>query len=218
MIAALVVMLLTWVASSIVGKVSRRLLINAKLRGSLKLLISRISVIGVWIIGILIAVMIVFPALTPAEALGAMGIASVVIDFAFKNILENFLTGVLLLWRIPFENGDYTECEGILGKVEEVSIRMTEIRKTIDELVVLPNSFLFKSPVRILTNLDSRRITVGTGIAYDEDVQKAVEVIAEAVNGCSSVDKQHPVQIFPQVFGLSSIEIEVTWWCGGHTA
>ena len=145
LVVGLIVIVLTWVNARIVGKLSLRLLKNTRLRGSLKSLISRFSVIGVWVLGILIAAMIVFPGLTPSKALGAMGIASVAVGFAFKDIFENFLAGVLLLWRFPFEVDDYIECESIKGKVEDVSIRMTQIRKTDDELVVLPNSFLFKN-------------------------------------------------------------------------
>ena len=184
------------------------------MRGSLKALIARFANIGVWLVGILIAAMVIFPGLTPTKALGAMGIASVAVGFAFKDIFENFLAGVLLLWRFPFENGDFIECKDIEGKVEDVTIRMTQIRKSNDELVVLPNSLLFKNPVRILTNRPSRRITLMAGVAYGENVEQAVEVITEAVSGCSTVDRDFPLQIFPQGFGTSSIDIEVTWWCG----
>jgi small-conductance mechanosensitive channel len=57
----------------------------------------RFVAIAVWIIGLLLAAMIVFPGLTPSKALGGMGIASVAIGFAFRDIFENFFAGVLLL-------------------------------------------------------------------------------------------------------------------------
>jgi small-conductance mechanosensitive channel len=182
------------------------------MRDSLKELLDRFISIGIWILGILLAAMIVFPGLTPAKALGAMGIASIAVGFAFKDIFENFFAGVLILWRFPFEKGDYIECEGITGKVEDVQVRMTTVRLTSGELIVLPNSLLFKNPVKVLTEPAKRRIILMTGVAYDEDVDQSVEVIQEAVKNCGSVDDSKPIQIFPRGFGSSSIDIEIAWW------
>ena len=91
-------------------------------------------------------------------------------------------------------------------------MRMSYIREASGELVVVPNSFLFKNPVTVLTNLSSRRVTVMTGVAYDVDVKQAIEVISNAVQSCKSLTEEKPVQVFPSGFGSSSIDIEVTWW------
>lgn len=210
--SGLVVLLITWLAASVLSKIFDRLLRRSKLRRSLQSLILRFIDIAVWIIGLLLAAMIVFPGLTPAKALGGMGIASVAIGFAFRDIFENFFAGVLLLWRFPFENGDYIECQGISGRVEDISIRMTTVRLVSGELVVMPNSVLFKNPVEVLTSQTKRRVTIITGVAYSEDVKQAVKVIQNAIQNCDSVKKDEEIQIFPQAFGSSSIDIEVAWW------
>lgn len=209
----LLVLIATWVAAKI-GSTLVSKAVGSHVRESLRLLLGRFVTIGVWVGGLLLAAIIVFPGLTPAKALGGLGIASVAIGFAFKDIFENFFAGILILWRFPIENGDFIECEGISGKVEDVEIRMTKIRKTSGELVVLPNSFLFKNAVDVLTDQNTRRVTITTGVAYDEDVSEAVEVITKAVEDCESVNKDKPIQIFPEAFGASSIDIEVTWWTG----
>ncbi|MCW8109214.1 mechanosensitive ion channel family protein [Alteromonas ponticola] len=210
--AGLIVIILTWIISNLIGRAVFKVAHSRKLRRSLCELFSRLTVIFVWILGLLIAAMIMFPGLTPAKALGGLGLASVAIGFAFKEIFENFFAGILLLWKYPFESGDFIECESILGRVEDISVRMTQIRKTNGELVVMPNSFLFKNPVNVLTDRDVRRITIMTGVAYDEDADKSVEVIEEALKQCETVDHDHPVEIFLNGFGASSIDIEVTWW------
>ena len=212
LISGLTVLLFSWLAAAFLSKIFDRLLRRSKLRRSLQSLILRFIKIAVWIIGLLLSAMIVFPGLTPAKALGGMGIASVAIGFAFRDIFENFFAGVLLLWRFPFENGDYIECQGISGRVEDISIRMTTIRLISGELVVMPNSVLFKNPVEVLTSQNKRRVTVITGVAYSEDVEQAVQVIQNAVENCDSVKKDEEIQIFPQAFGSSSIDIEVAWW------
>jgi small-conductance mechanosensitive channel len=212
-VAALLILLLTRLASWIVSRLLHRMwLSRSGLRHSLQELIDRFASITIWLLGLLLAAMVLFPGLTPSKALGAMGIVSIAVGLAFRDIFENFFAGVLLLWRFPFENGDYIECEGITGRVEEVRVRMTTVRLTTGELVVLPNSFLFKNPVQVLTNLPKRRVTIMAGVAYGEDADRAAEVIEKAVRECETVDTSRPVQVFHHGFGSSSIDIEVAWW------
>ncbi len=214
LLAGVLVLILTWVAANIFSNLGHRLFDSRNIRRSLRDLIIRLSTIGIWIGGLLLAAMIWFPGLTPATALGGLGIASIAVGFAFQDIFENFFAGILLLWRFPFENGDFIECQGIVGKVESVNIRMTEIRLTTGELVLVPNATLFKNPVNVLTNKPYRRVTIMTGIAYEENISQSVSVIEKAVKNCSTVETSEPIEIFPQNFGSSSIDIEVTWWTG----
>lgn len=116
-------------------------------------------------LGLLLAAMVIFPGLTLEKASGGLGLASVAIRFAFKEIFENFFAGIMLLWKYPSEKGDFIECESIKGKAEDISVRMIHIRRPDSELVVTPNSFLFKNPVRVLTDLDFKRLTIMTGVA-----------------------------------------------------
>ena len=211
-VAGLLVLLVTWGVAHIVRRVVERMLSRSSIRFSLKELLNRFAVLGIWVLGILLSAMVVFPGLTPTKALSAMGVVSIAIGFAFKDIFENFFAGILLLWRFPFENGDVVECEDVMGQVEDVSVRMTQVRHPSGELVVLPNSFLFKNPVHILTAQDKRRVTIVAGVAYGEDVADAVGVIKKAVESCQTVSAEHPVQVFPMAFGESSIDIEVAWW------
>lgn len=208
----LIILFLSWILTAAVNRTGKRLMRHSRVRQSIKDLVIRLIIIGVWVLGLLLSAMVIFPGLTPAKALGGLGLVSIAVGLAFKDIFENFFAGILILLRFPFEVGDYIECEGILGDVEEVSIRMTKIRKTTGELVVVPNSFLFKNPVNVLTNRGHRRVTVITGIAYGEDVAESVAVIESAVKDCDTVMKDRPIQVFPQAFGNSGIDIEVAWW------
>lgn len=214
LVAGFLVLILTWIVATLFSKLGHRLFEFKSVRKSLEDLILRLVTIGIWMGGLLLAAMFWFPGLTPTTALGGLGIASIAIGFAFQDIFENFFAGILLLWRFPFESGDFIECKDIMGRVESVDIRMTQIRLTTGELVLVPNSTLFKNPVNVLTNKPHRRVTVTTGVAYGEDVSASVEVIEKAVKNCETVESSEPVEIFPQAFGSSSIDIEVTWWTG----
>ncbi len=214
LVAGFLVLILTWVITRLLSSMGHRFFNFRSVRRSLRELIIRLINITIWFGGLLLAAMFWFPGLTPTTALGGLGIASIAIGFAFQDIFANFFAGILLLWQFPFENGDFIECQGITGKVESIDIRMTQIRLTTGELVIVPNSTLFKNPVNVLTNRPHRRITIITGIAYGENVSESVGVIEKAVKNCKTVETSQPIEIFPQAFGSSSIDIEVTWWTG----
>ncbi|MCK7597039.1 mechanosensitive ion channel family protein [Microbulbifer sp. CAU 1566] len=213
-IASVLMLLLTWVIATIAGKFTRRFAKKTTQRPSLQDLLVRLTKIFIWLLGLLFTAMVLFPGLTPAKALGGLGLLSVAVGLAFKDMFENFFAGILILWRFPFEAGDVIKCENVHGRVEAVEVRNTTIRRTTGELVIVPNLFLFKNPCEILTDRNKRRITIIAGVAYGEDLSAAVDIIEQAVSGCKTVRDDEPIQIFPQGFGDSSIDIEVTWWAG----
>ncbi len=212
LIAALIVLVLTWIVAALFRKFASRLLHRFRLRGSQRTLISRLVDIVIWVTGLLIASMVVFPGLTPSNALAGLGIGSIAVGFAFKDIFENFFAGLLILWRFPFETGDFIHCQDVEGKVIEVTIRNTCIRRVSGELVVVPNSTIFKNSVDVLTYERLRRAMVIAGVAYGENVDQARDVIRKAVEGCETVSNDRPVQIFACEFAGSSINFEVAWW------
>ncbi len=212
---ALIIIALTIVAAKATSAVMRRVWAKARLRKSLKNPFSLLSSIAVWAFGLMLAALIAFPNLTPTKLLATLGIGSVTIGFAFKDIFENFLAGIIILLRREMCIGDFTECEGIGGKVEDILVRETHIRLTDDQLVIVPNSMMFKNPLRILTDRDQRRTTIICGVACGEDIDEAREVIRAAVNDCPGVmTDKNPIQIFAQEFADSAINFEVTWWTG----
>ena len=213
-VAGVVVLAITALFAPFCDYLVHKLMSKSRRRESFVDLIALLSRIAIWVIGITVASMLVFPGLTPTKALGGLGIASVAIGLEFRDIFENFFAGILLLWKFPFEKGDWIECGDISGRVEDITVRMTALRTVRDELIVVPNSVLYKNSVNILTMNSLRRMEIMAGIAYDESVEEAVPVIEQAVRSCPSVSADKPVQIFPNAFGASSIDIEVAWWTG----
>lgn len=214
LVAGTLVLAATFVLALITKAVVRRLLKNSGLRGSLRELTVRFTSIVVWGVGLLVAALVVFPGLTPSKALAGLGVGSIAIGLAFKDIFENFFAGVLILWKFPFENGDFISCDGILGKVEDVSIRNTLVRTVEGDLVILPNATLYKNAVDVLTDHDVRRTSIIVGVAYGEDIDESRDVIAEAVRSCDSVRNDPAPQVFANEFASSSVNFEVAWWTG----
>ncbi|QDT11149.1 mechanosensitive ion channel family protein [Planctomycetes bacterium K23_9] len=212
--AAVLILFLTGVMARLMGWAATKMFEQRSMRSSLKDLIYQLTSIGVWIVGILAATVVAFPGMTPSKALTVLGLGSVAIGFAFKDIFENFFAGILILWRYPFDRGDFITCGDVTGKVERITIRNTMIRRLDGELSVVPNATLFKNNVDVLTNQPQRRVRISCGVAYDVDVDQAREVITEAVQSCSTVEGIRTVEVFANEFADSSINFEVSWWTG----
>ncbi|KAA1261470.1 Small-conductance mechanosensitive channel [Rubripirellula obstinata] len=214
LIAAFVLLALTSILAKAIGWLVHRLLDKRGMRTSLKDLIYQLTSIAIWIAGLLVATVVAFPGMTPSKALTVLGLGSVAIGFAFKDIFENFFAGILILWRYPFDRGDFITCSDLTGEVREITIRNTLIRKLDGELAVVPNATLFKNNVDVLTSQPQRRVRIICGVAYDEDVDQSREVIREAVQSCESVQGKRTVEVFANEFASSSVNFEVAWWTG----
>lgn len=210
--AAVAILVATALFSFLFQKFVHRLLGKSHWRPSLKELLISLGKALIWVIGFMVAAMIVFPGLTPSKALGAAGLASVAIGLAFKDIFQNFFAGVILLWKFPFEPGDFIECGGIKGKVIETELRLTTIRATTGELIVVPNAHLVGNPLEVLTQRELRRMEITTGVAYGEDVATAITVLERALDECESVDQSKPRDVLASNFGANSIDIDVLYW------
>jgi small-conductance mechanosensitive channel len=212
LVIAILVLIATAFAVRLIDSIVCRLMKRARLRESLRDLFRIFIRTGIWFAGILIAALIIFPSFEFGQLVAVAGLTSIALGFAFQDIFENFFAGILILWRFPFENGDYIEVDGLMGRVEDVEIRMTHIRKTNGELVLVPNSMIFKNKVQVQTNRPHIRLELAVGIAYGEDVAAGRKVILDAVNACDTVQKDVEPEVLAKAFGASSIDFDVIWW------
>lgn len=214
-IAAAVLLVVTWLAAKLARRIASKMMPGGGSR-SLSLAIRKLIVIGVWAFGLGMTAIVLFPSIKPSSLIAGLGLGSVAIGFAFKDIFENFFAGMLILFRQPFQIGDFIEVEGIDGKVENITVRDTVVRQTDGQPVIIPNSLLFKNPVTVRTDKERRRTRIICGVGYGEDVDKSRKVIADAVDNVETVLSDQPIQVFAHEFGASSVDFEVTWWTGSE--
>ena len=212
LVLALIVVAATWLLARLLSRTARAAARKARTRRALSDLIQTLTAILIWVVGILIAATILFPSLTPAELIGALGIAGIAVGLAFKDIFENFMAGIMIMIRKPMRIGDVIEVEDTVGKVEEITIRDTYIREMSGELVLVPNSYLFKNPVEIKTDRDQRRYELIVGVAYGENAGECRELIEKTASGIDGIDTDKGVEVYATAFGASSIDFRVRWW------
>lgn len=215
---ALLVVFIGWAIATGARRVLARVLRRAELRQTLINLFETLLGVIIWSVGLLIAATIVFPGVTAANLLALLGLGSVAIGFAFKDIFENFLAGILIMLRKKVNIGDVIECESVEGRVEQITLRDTYLRHLSNELVLVPNAYLFKNPLKILTDAALRRHEVEVGVAYDVDLDAAATLIADTVSAIDVIETQRPVEVFAREFGDNSINFLVRWWAGSTPA
>ncbi len=170
---------------------------------------------GKWVllvVGALLAATIVMPTLNPGDLIAGLGISSVAIGFAFKDILQNWLAGLLLLLRQPFEVGDQIEVSGYEGTVQHIESRSTIIKTYDSRRVIIPNSIIYTSEIVVKTAYDERRSQYDVGIGYGDDPKKAREVILEALRGIDGIESDPAPQVLLWDLAASWLTIRARWW------
>jgi hypothetical protein len=122
---------------------------------------------------VLVAVAVTFPSVKPVDLLAGLGVFSLAIGFAFQDILENTLSGILLLFRQPFRSGDQIQVMDQVGTVEEINIRETRMTTFDGELVVVPNRDVYKNVIVVFTHGELRRQDFVVGVAFESDTEEA---------------------------------------------
>ena len=209
---AIVVLLLTRTAANLVQKGVAK--VGAKTLKSLSLrsLLVQTSYVGAWIAGILLASIIAFPEVDFGDLIALLGLGSVAIGFAFQDIFKNFLAGVLLLLQEPFSLGDQIIVDSYEGTVSEIALRSTQIRTYRGEVVVIPNSVVFTSPIQVMTGKPQRRTDLAIGVDYNTPLPKAVKTLYEAATSVEEIRPNPAVEVDIIGFGASSIDLVVRYW------
>lgn len=142
------------------------------------------------------------------------GASAIVIGFAFKDIAENFLAGVILAFNRPFHVNDTVQIENVFGKVKSMEFRYTKIATFDGRNVYIPNADVLTKPVYNYTEDGFYRVDFVVGIAYENDIEKAKEII----NTCLEEDKLivkddvHVNFVVEDKLAASTVNLKVFFW------
>ncbi|MXP25835.1 mechanosensitive ion channel [Altererythrobacter indicus] len=212
LVIAVIVLVITWILAGIAVKIVSKLVSRTHVREDLKQLLNTLVKLAVWLAGLMIALTIILPGMTAGGLVAGLGVGAVAIGFAFQDIFENFLAGVLIMLREKMQIGDMVEANGVLGKVEKITLRETHIRHYSNELTILPNSMIFKNAVKIYTDQAYRRNDMIVGVSYDTDLDHAAATIRRAVESIEALAPDRNVDVYATEFGASSVDFLVRWW------
>lgn len=142
-----------------------------------------------------------------------VGALSVGIGFGLQNVVNNFVSGLILMFERPIQPGDVVEVGGTSGKVREIGMRATTLATFEGADVVVPNGMLLNEKLINWTLSDmNRRLDVNVGVAYGTDPKRVIELLAEVAASTPGVaDEPAPAVIFVG-FGASSLDFAIRAW------
>lgn len=211
-LAGILIIVLFWFVSGITRHTIVATGQRARMDAALAGMLGRLASIAMFLIGLGVAAVVILPSFRPVDLIAGLGITSIAIGFALKDILQNFFAGILLLWQKPFRVGDQVKIKDFEGTVEEISIRSTQLRTYDGEQVVLPNGDVYVSPIVVRTAYDRRRLQVKLALKDPAALDRARALIRDVVKGTDSVLAEPPPEVRAENLSGGSVSLSVLFW------
>jgi len=211
-LSVIALLLVGYFGSRFVGYILGRLLEKTDLRPDVVHVLKRIAFFAILILVFITALSLLGIPLTAfAFATGALAIG---IGFGAQNIINNFISGWILMAERPIRIGDFIEIDSSHGVVENIGTRSTRIRRTDGVHMLVPNSALLERTVVNWTLVDQQvRTTVRVGVEYGSPVKKVAELIRQAVTEQAEVKSEPSPSVIFEDFGDNSLIFDTFFWC-----
>lgn len=199
-----------WIAN-IVSKKVRKAMEKREIDPSLTPFLTSLIGVGLKILILLSAASMFGLEVTSFVAIfGALGLA---IGMALQGNLSHMAAGILILFFKPFKVGDFIITNGYSGTVKEIQIFNTILTTLDNRIIIIPNGTITSSPLENLTKNEIRKVPMTFGIGYNDDIDKARQIISQVVSSCPEVLKDQPVDILVSELADSSVNFAVRPWC-----
>jgi small-conductance mechanosensitive channel len=207
-----VAVLLYLVGRAVVGSLVDRVLDARGLDNHAKVPLQKITSIIV----VFAAIAVAFGAAGYGNFLGALATiaaaATLAIGFAMQDVIKNFVAGVFIFTDKPFRIGDWIEWDGNSGVVEDISLRVSRVRTFDNELMTVPNSQLTDGVIKNPVAKDKLRLKFLFGIGYDDDIDKATEIIIEEAEERDDILDDPEPSVRLTELGDSSVGLQSRIW------
>ncbi|MEX2578020.1 MAG: mechanosensitive ion channel family protein [Verrucomicrobiales bacterium] len=175
-------------------------------------LVKRVVRLLVVALGVILALEIVDATPIVGAVLGAAGLAGLAIGFAFKSIIENYLAGVLLSMRNPFEIHDEVEINGNRGKVARLTARDTVLVTLDGNHLRIPNGIVINSELLNFSRNPKRRFDFKVGVSVDLDLDEARRIGLETMKGNPGVLAEPKPVVLVEALGDSTVVLLFSAW------
>ncbi|MEG3989264.1 mechanosensitive ion channel family protein [Microcoleus sp. S28C3] len=211
-VLALIVFAIFFCVGGAIKRAVRRVTRNHHQARNLGLVLGRLAQGTIVLVGLFVALSIIIPTFKAGDLIQLLGISGVAIGFAFRDILQNFLAGILILLTEPFRIDDQIVFKNFEGTVENIETRATTIQTYDGRRIVIPNAELFTNAVTVNTAFDKRRTEYDVGIGYNDDIDRAKQLMLEALYTVNEVLKDPAPDVLVLELAESTVKIRVRWW------
>ena len=208
---AIVVFLLIWLIAKGVRSLVHRVT-PGPTDSSIGIVLGRLTYALLLLLGVFIGLTIIIPSLEFSAIFAALGLGGVAIGFAFQDIFQNLLAGILILLREPFKVGDEITSGSFTGTVESIETRATFIKTYDGRRIIVPNSQIYSEPVEVITAYHMVRSQYDVGIGYGDDIGEAKRIALETTKGIDGVMTDPAPDVLTWDLAGSSVNLRVRWW------
>lgn len=212
LILSIIILTILWLVTILIKKIFKAR-VYGKVRDPLMIKfiigIIRWTILGV---GILICLKVLGLDNIAVGLFSGAGVAALVLGFAFKDIGENFIAGILMAFNRPFKHGDLIQLGDQKGRVHNMGLRETVIKTYDGKDVFIPNANILKSNLINDTVDGLLRYEINLGLDYGSDLDKAFEIILDTIKNITGVLQIPEPKVYVDSFGESTINIQYTLW------
>lgn len=211
-ISGLLVILFFWFLAKILRSIFLRATQRTKLDERLRILFGRLLVVVVFVLGLFTSLTIIIPNFTFGNLIAGLGFTSFIIGFATKDILNNLLSGVMILWQEPFKVGDNVLVKGNQGDVEFIGVRATRLKMDDGERVLMPNGDMYSSALIIRSAGAKRRMKLQISVNYDTDIKRAKEIIGRVLFQIEGVENEPQPKVYVTDLASEGVNLSMYFW------
>lgn len=206
-----------YIIASFVSKILQNRLRKQLADKILSHLISRITHWIMVLLGLILAMRIAGLADIATSLLAGAGVSAFLIGFAFKDIAENFLAGIMLAFNRPFNIGDTIKTGDILGSVVELDLRNTHLKTFDGKEVYIPNARIISEPLFNSSKNDFIRFDFSIAIEYKEDIEKTEKIITERLKKITEISTDKKTRVSVQSFSPIGTHLQIFFWINKKT-
>ena len=141
-----------------------------------------------------------------------LGVTGFILGFAFQESLGNLASGLMIAINEPFKVGDFVEAAGLQGSIREINMMATVMSTPDNKRITVPNKSVWGGPIVNYSALDIRRVDIQVGVAYGENIAKALETISAALAGVKGVLAEPAPAVAAAALDSSQVTINVRPW------
>lgn len=220
MLPNLALAIVIFIAFYLLARLIRRLVyrISCKIsdKTAISNLISGMAYFVVFTIGIFTALEVLKLDKAVSSLLAGAGIIGLALGFAFQDLTANFISGIYITFRKPFDVGDIIETNGFTGTVENIQFRSSTMRTSDGLYIIIPNKDIFQKPIINHSLTKERKIELSILVPFNKEPPPVLNEIIDTIRGISSreelLDDDRPPEVFFSGIEGTNLKLTITLW------
>jgi len=211
-VLAALVFVFFFFAAKYLRRIFNKLLLRLSNQPSISGLFSSILYIFILFVGLFVALDLLHLEKTISSLLAGAGIIGLALGFAFQDLTANFISGVFIIFRKPFEVGNIVDTNGFIGTIEEIQLRSTTIRTFQGLHIMLPNKDIFQKPITNYSRSEERRVDISLDLPSNTNVDEIENAIHKNLTDIPKINSDKKIEIFYTDYTGDKLKLEVRCW------